>query len=689
MWTKKRSGIWTGLTRFTRLGKTLGAHFILARSRAGLQCSAQFAKVCIAVTDPQKYRPDIDGLRAIAVTSVLFFHARLGFSGGFVGVDVFFVISGYLITGLILKDLDRGDFQLIEFWVRRIRRIFPALLVVVLTTLVAGWLLLFPVNFVELCRSIFNLLLLTANFYFWKHTAYFGPGADTMPLLHTWSLALEEQFYLFFPLLLVALKRTSRGIMIATLSIIGLVSFGISVANSYYYPLMGFFLLPARAWELLIGAIPALLKPPAALPPRLKEIVSWAGLLSVLFAIFFYDHTTRFPGLAALPPCAGTALIIWLNTGALTSTGKVLALRPLVFIGLISYSLYLWHWPILAFSNYWTIDPLTPLHRSLLLAASIPLAIVTWRWVEIPFRRKQIFPSRVQILSFAGIAALCLTLGGPAYVTWQGRWFGSHYSPQIVRFVTSDVDQGIRIDLTLDDACNGRFIQLGKGNPQVVTTAPKQTPDVFVWGDSHAMAVLQTMDTLCQEHGMTGLAATHSSTPPLLGFESRRSNLANNCLAYNDAVLSYIQKNHPPHVVLVAMWGNYRDAMPQFHDALKQTLTALAAEGSKVWILRQVPHPPTDVPRFMAHIQILGQLGPAGDFLSTEVYRNDAIFEDQFFRDIPASLATILDPSPFFLNAQDKLIVDDQGQPLFFDDSHVTTLGANRMRPLLQPIFSK
>lgn len=298
-----------------------------------------------------RYRPDVDGLRAGAVLAVILFHAGLGFSGGYIGVDVFFVISGFLITSLIVSDLQEGKFRLANFWERRARRIIPALAVVVLGTLIAGWFLLLPREYAALgksaaCQSVFG-----ANFYFYRTTlgGYFAGVADEMPLLHTWSLAVEEQFYLIVPLTFAAVFRfprlRTRRVLLALFGAGILVSFLASLYGVAHYRIAAFYLLPTRAWELLVGSALAIFPLTWMTKHRpTREILSFVGLAGILVPCWFYTGKTPFPGLAALPPCLGTALIIWSNSPlghatVPTSLSRLLATRPVVFVGLISSSI--------------------------------------------------------------------------------------------------------------------------------------------------------------------------------------------------------------------------------------------------------------------------------------------------------------------------------------------------------------
>ncbi|MCB5200694.1 acyltransferase, partial [Loktanella sp. TSTF-M6] len=295
------------------------------------------------------YRRDIDGLRTLAVVPVVLGHAGLGlFAGGFVGVDVFFVISGFLITGILVRELEQGRFSLIDFYERRARRILPALFVVLAACIVVFWFLLLPQHYVVIGKAGIASLLFSSNIYFFRiDSAYFANATSMQPLLHTWSLAVEEQFYIVFPVLLwliAAWRRTSRTLLIAGLS---LASFALAVWMVPRHPVAAFYLTPTRVWELGLGALLALGAFPALRHRLLAELVAAAGLVAIAWAVFTLDKTDPFPGLNALAPCLGAVAIIWAGQSQITLTGRLLSTRGMVGIGLMSYSLYLVHWPVL------------------------------------------------------------------------------------------------------------------------------------------------------------------------------------------------------------------------------------------------------------------------------------------------------------------------------------------------------
>ena len=425
-----------------------------------------------------EYRPDIDGLRAVAVIAVLLFHAELHCPGGFVGVDMFFVISGFLISSLILKELDDGSFSLVNFWERRIRRILPAVTVVVLGTLVAGWFLYLPADFASLGKSVVAQAALVSNIFFYQQAGYFEAGADTTPLLHTWSLAVEEQFYLIFPLFLVFLSRFRRRSRLAAIVVVAAASFASSVLGTYAYPRAAFYLLPTRAWELLLGALLAMTRGRVSVNSWIRETSAWMGLGLVACSVVYYDGSTRFPGLAAAAPCLGTALIIFSGERRLSTVGRMLAFRPVVFVGLVSYSLYLWHWPILAYSRYllggegqrWPF-------RVALLIASAVLAILSWKYIETPFRKRTILRGRRRIFGFAGVSVA--TVLGLGLVVSYFAGFPWRFPRDALMYADCrDHYPGFE-DTSLAQAVAAQFAEVGSREAD-------QPINLLVWGDSHA-----------------------------------------------------------------------------------------------------------------------------------------------------------------------------------------------------------
>jgi len=370
-----------------------------------------------------KYRPEIDGLRSIAVVPVILFHAGFSiFSGGFVGVDVFFVISGYLITTIILQAMDKGTFSLLDFYARRCRRILPALIFITLVTLPFAWTWMLPQQFKDHGQAMVAVTVFASNILFWIESGYFAPAAELKPLLHTWSLAVEEQYYLLFPLILMLFWLRSRTVATALLGVVFVISLGAAEWGWRNAPSANFYLLPFRAWELMTGSLTAIWLLRRDGDPAPNDVLSAIGLALIIGSVFVYNEDTPFPSLYALAPVLGTALVIAFGASG-TVVAKLLSLKGFVGIGLISYSAYLWHQPLFAFARL--RDSVEPSHMlmGLLGLFSFVLAALTWRFIERPFRRPWLRPSWTVLL--AGLASA--TMGGfglaLSVTDWQRDYF--------------------------------------------------------------------------------------------------------------------------------------------------------------------------------------------------------------------------------------------------------------------------
>lgn len=624
------------------------------------------------------YRPEIDGLRALAVMAVVLFHSHLRVPGGYVGVDIFFVISGYLITGLIAADLAAGTFSLRDFWERRVRRIVPAASVTVIVCLVLGFALMLPPDFEALGRSAVAQALLVANHFFLGETGYFAAPAENQPLLHFWSLAVEEQFYLFFPCFLLALHRRGERAMFRGVAVLAAGSFGLSIVGVRWFPEATFFLLPTRAWELALGALLALRGGELPLASRLRAPLGWAGVGLMVAPMALYDADTPFPGLAAVPPCAGAALVIWATGGETGLLKRMLALRPVVGVGLMSYSLYLWHWPVKVFSHYWFTGLHSPAAmRVAVVVASFGLAWLSWRFVEKPFRSRR---GGVSVRwAFAGAAAaVALTLTGGGAVAWRNG-VPERFSQEVVRFAAAYEDRPTQeeADLTLEDAAEGDLTEL--------TDLPaagdgRETGSVLLWGDSHARVVSPALEILCVRLGVKGYRASRSATAPLLAYgdeEFRR---------YNEAVFHWVEAHRPTLVVLVSRWERVLRA-PEDQASLRATIDALRAVGVKVAVMRQVAAQQRDIPKTLALASLLGddveEVGVAVEDHEKFTHRsNDYI--DEIAAATPGLL--VLDPIPY-LSENGRCLAEWHGRPLYYDYQHLTRFGAGFLTPMFEPLL--
>ncbi|WP_162914003.1 acyltransferase family protein [Taklimakanibacter lacteus] len=439
------------------------------------------------------YRPEIDGLRAVAVSSVILFHAGMPrVTGGFVGVDVFFVISGYLITSLILAELGGGRFSLLAFYERRARRILPALFCVVLVSTLLACLWLTPSDLVSFSKSVVAVSGFVSNLYFLEERGYFDPVAELKPLLHTWSLAVEEQFYLLFPPLVTVLWRFARHRLVWIFSALALASLGFAQWAAASEPNLAFFILPTRAWELLIGAILAAHLAGREMSPattRLDQALSGLGLVLIVYAVLALDSDTPVPGVQFLVPTLGTALVIAFARPG-TVAGAILGSRPFVGIGLISYSAYLWHWPLFTFARYLSpTEPTTALFI-LLIAATFLLAYVSWRFVEQPFRNRTRF-SRLQIFKLAGAGtAVTLAMG---LVGNLSDGLPERFPSSIVANKHYSI---CRVSKHLPENPEIKYCEFGDVNA---------TRTLALYGDSHARALSREIDRHLKAQKIRGM----------------------------------------------------------------------------------------------------------------------------------------------------------------------------------------
>lgn len=398
-----------------------------------------------------KYRREIDGLRALAVVPVILFHAGFqAFSGGFIGVDVFFVISGYLITSIILAEKQAGTFTIVNFYERRARRILPALFVVLSACLPFAWLWLLPTDMKNFSQSLVAVSAFASNILFLIRSGYFESSAELLPLLHTWSLAVEEQYYLFFPIFLMLTWRLGQRWLVFMLAAIAVVSLAAAQWGSANMPAAAFYLLPTRGWELLIGALTAFyLARPSKLNHGLpvSQLGSAIGLLLIAYAVFAFGKQTPFPSLYALIPTIGAALIILFATPQ-TLSGKLLGSKLFVGIGLISYSAYLWHQPLFAFARHTSLDEPDKLLLLALAVMAVVLAYFSWKYVETPFRNKQRF-TRKQIFAYGAIGSAVFVSFGMTGQLSNGfftREAPSHLPENYFKMASSDSIQSRGID---------------------------------------------------------------------------------------------------------------------------------------------------------------------------------------------------------------------------------------------------
>jgi peptidoglycan/LPS O-acetylase OafA/YrhL len=526
-------------------------------------------------TDHVVYRADIDGLRAIAVLSVLAFHAfPKSLPGGFIGVDIFFVISGYLISKVILTTIAEHRFSITDFYARRVRRIFPALVIVLAVCLVFGWHVMLAEDLRDLGKHTLGGAGFVANLVLWKEAGYFDAASETKPLLHLWSLGIEEQFYLVWPLLLWAGSKLRIPLWLIIL-VTGLISFGLDITTVHHDATAAFYSPLTRAWELMVGGLLAYFYSvtktipaphmPLALGPNgwARAALANLGLALIVYGLLRINSHRPFPGSWALVPTIGAALLI--GTGPSTWLAKhFLASRPMVIVGLISYPLYLWHWPLLVGARtLWPDGPSTPMIFSM-LALSFVLAWLTYRFVERPIRTGR---PRPKVIALTTTMMLVAGLGG---WTWVQGGFPSRY-PEIVQRATEYDLDGWRAAMR-HKRC---FMELGQDarqfSPECVD--PGNEPLWLLWGDSGAAAMYAGLRAVANDSGTIRLAQfTSSACPPIVGFTGS-GNPA--CTMNNDWIIRKIADVRPAVVVLEAMWQEYDRAK------LASTIQDIRATGVK------------------------------------------------------------------------------------------------------------
>jgi peptidoglycan/LPS O-acetylase OafA/YrhL len=664
-----------------------------------------------------KYRPDIDGLRAIAIVSVIFYHAGFpGFSGGFVGVDVFFVISGFLITSLLFNEaVTTGRVSLSAFYARRVRRLMPAGLVVVAATLLIGGLLMPPGSDEQraLARSAKAVAYFGSNFHFFSHTGgYFDAPSFSMPLLHTWSLAIEEQYYLVWPLLMLLFFRFSKephaeGVMrsrvMRALGVMLILSLALCIGKTPEHQSFAFYLLPARIWEFAIGGLVGLAG--TAFYSRLRrwgEGLAVVGLVLVVYSVVALNHSTVFPGWAAMLPVFGSAaLIVGMTANERGVVRRLLSLKPMIFIGLLSYSWYLWHWPLLSIYRIYNLGAQDIVANAVLVMIALGLAGLTYILIERPIRvrRPWGFKSIRSTLFIGGGISLATLLMGFGLQAWNNhqRSFDAYQSIERARtdFPPYQKDCALPSD------------QLVGGLPRekCIHGPDRKQPKVLLWGDSHADHMMPTVMEAFSDVAVYQL--TMAGCIPVIGYESRgMPGTTKSCPNFNERVLKEIidlRKIGLKGVVISARWENY--LWHQSISAADQTTGMMPIDPQKVSLERSSMQANLDAQlRTLAKIGVrVAVLAPTpslvysapqciglGRGVRCNVPRalNEALLadttaalEEVVSRHPNARLVRLID---FFCDSQ-TCYAERDGKVLYFDDDHITATAARDLGRFLKP----
>lgn len=641
-----------------------------------------------------EYRPDIDGLRAVAVSAVVLFHAgATSFAGGYVGVDIFFVISGFLITSILRGHLAEGQFSLWTFYAARARRIMPALITMLSAVSVLSFWVLLPDELTAFGQNLVQSLLFTVNIFLWRDTGYFSLDANLRPLLHMWSLAVEEQFYLLWPPLLWLLDRLRRPkLAIITCVAILAASLVISQWGAIHQPSGAFYLAPSRAWELMLGALIAMTRYRIR-NPIFQEVGAAAGLGLIAYAIFTFQRQTPFPGFYAMIPCLGAALLICAGPGPRIS--RILSTAPFTATGRISYSLYLWHWPLLVLGALALNRPLHATETLLVVTVSIALAALSWFLIEQPVRtRFDAARKPVPILAWTGVAISPLLIAGIFLAATKG--FPGRYPQAAMERFNQSQDH-----TTLWQRCH---------TPEGPSIPPRtgcifgakgasSGYEAILWGDSHADALQPALDEIARKNGFRVRQMTKSSCPVVMSISTgaeKTPEAARGCRDFNRAVMHTI--THDPGikaVIISSSWHSYSYSNSAPPDATNGKILAddmisllrwLAKNRVKVVVVGEVPEAPIDLSRCYLRSTLLGFDRPwCMRFLPESQERLDAV--DAI---IEKAVATQSEAAAIFPKArlcdQKTCNAMEGGALLYRDRDHLSIAGANYIAPLFKEL---
>lgn len=578
-------------------------------------------------SDPFIYRPYIDGLRALAVFPVVLFHAKFPwFEGGFIGVDIFFVISGFLITSIILKEKKNNKFSLFKFYLRRIRRIIPALFFVTLFTIPMAVYLMPASDLKSFSESVFSVIFFVSNFFFWTQGGYFGTASELQPLLHTWSLGVEEQFYIFFPIFLIFFWKFKKSYLISTIIVGSILSLLMSqMGGNFKYmnlsSIYPFFKLPfewfwqagsasfylpfGRVWVLMIGSLIAFyFQKNRIIEKPINNFYSLIGLLLIIFSIIFFSENIQYPSIFTLPPAIGTALIIIFSTKN-THLNKILSNRILVNLGLISFSFYLWHQPLLAFARIYFVSNFNLVLSVLIIILSLIFSYFSWKYIEQPFRKQNKISNTKLLTYFFSFFLAIFLLSNLLF--FKNLSLTSTILPkkisQSMQFL--DAKQNcVDIKFAHQDNTEKWFCEIGSDNKPI---------SFAVIGDSHALAFKPVLNAVALEKDLKGILTGFSGCIPFLEiYTVRGDQVERDCKKLNEKFFNYVKLNKIKKVFLVARWtyytdGNYdssnfshiskfsnfssnkKNSRHAFVYGLKKTLEKYEEIGLKIIFLHQVP----------------------------------------------------------------------------------------------------
>lgn len=655
-----------------------------------------------------KYRPEIDGLRALAIIPVILFHAGFSlFGGGFVGVDVFFVISGFLITQILIEDIENKRFSIISFYERRARRILPALFVVMLACIPFAWILMLPSQMKDFAQSLVAVSLFASNILFWRESGYFDLAAEYKPLLHTWSLSVEEQYYVLFPVLLIFAWRYGKKRVFYSISIMAIVSLTLTEWGWRNQAIANFYLAPTRAWELLAGSMAALVI--SIYGVKKSNLLGLIGLAAICLSVFYYDSTTPFPSIYTLVPVIGAVLcVLYADRG--TFVAKLLSSKGIVGIGLISYSTYLWHQPLFAFARIYLVSP-SSYTMAILTILSFGLAYLSWKFIEAPFRNKKAV-SRLAVLVFSmgGLVFYC-TLGVYGHIK-NGIY--ERYPETAAEILRSDMNmfensvrfcwEALQVSTSIESACSLGSISEDKSFALI--------------GDSHAGALQEALSNAALERGLGGIGLSYRSCPPLANAKDTVND--ETCTNLRHAIFSEQGIKSLPHTVVVSarwalliererylndsdvrenggewIWSLNSDGVSDYSEDMKneiiKSLNLIVSSGRNLIIVYPIPEMGWEIPTHLAR-SIL-ERGSVAKFdasvgIDSFFQRNEAAFAALDMVGGEGFTGTVARVYPHEILCEQRCLAHFNGIPLYFDDDHLSKFGADLIVPEILDSFN-
>ena len=637
-----------------------------------------------------KYRAEIDGLRGLAVVPVILFHAGFElFSGGFVGVDVFFVISGYLITIILIEDLENKRFSIVNFYERRARRILPALTVMVLVTIALGWFVLTPYFYRDLLQTTVAISIFASNILLFIKSGYFSAISELKPFLHTWSLAVEEQYYIFFPIFLAFTWRLGRSTVFWMIAFLCFASLLLSEWSWRVNESANFYLLHTRAWELFSGSLAAFIVQKQGVQKNDKLAI--LGLVAIVFSIFFYDKTTPFPSLYTLVPVLGVVLLV-LYADKETLAAKLLSTKAFVGIGLISYSAYLWHQPIFALMRHSTITELSVYHYIIAIGMVLTVSFLSWKFVEQPFRNKSRVKSKEVLgLSFVSIS-LMLLIGLVGHIKLG--------FPERLSYETNLISKGAFDKNPRKNECYFLEKLNGLQNACVIGAIEKTMPSIAIIGNSHGDMFAQSLSDSLRSEGLAAYNLSFQGCSPV-NFEDESNSFSEN-MCY-ELVLDFLSEHKEISSVIVSFrWASLingtqydvefinndeellsQDMINKRAEVVARKVEELAKLEKHIVIIYPVPEPGEDVPNFVTKQRMLFDASftlrvPYETFKE----RNDIAYAaldsvdgiERISRIYPSSV--LCEES---LNGHCETVIG--GYSVYYDDNHLSNYGASLITP--------